>query len=181
MKVYGLFIKAVDVVDGSAASVNLSDNSPATIPKFAIGNNGGTIYISDGNVGIGTSTPKAPFTVNGTILATEVNVQTNVNEYPDYVFTPDYKLMHLNDLESFIIKNGHLPDVPTAKHAVNNGMNLSEMNVLLLQKIEELTLYTIEQQHAIDTLVKVNQHQNTVIEQQTKRIEKLEKHCTQNE
>lgn len=74
------------------------------------------------------------------------------NGWADYVFAKDYKLMPLKELDKFIITNGHLPEVPTTEEAIKNGIELKEMNILLLKKIEELTLYTIEQQKRIETL-----------------------------
>jgi hypothetical protein len=76
------------------------------------------------------------------------------NGWADYVFEKDYQLMSLNDLEEFIDKNGHLPEVPTTEEAIKNGIELKEMNILLLKKIEELTLYTLEQEKRIEALEK---------------------------
>lgn len=82
----------------------------------------------------------------------EVLVNANV-PWPDYVFSTNYNLRPLSEVESFIKKNNHLPDVPSEKQiAEQGGANLGEMNTVLLRKIEELTLYTIEQQKAIDLL-----------------------------
>lgn len=78
--------------------------------------------------------------------------------WPDYVFKKDYKLMPLEDLSTFISKNGHLPNVPSEKEVQENGADLGEMNRILLEKIEELTLYTISQQREIEDLkAKYNQ------------------------
>ncbi len=74
------------------------------------------------------------------------------NGWADYVFQKDYQLLPLADLESFIHKNGHLPEVPTTEEAIQNGVELKEMNILLLKKIEELTLYSIGQQKRIEAL-----------------------------
>ncbi|MDQ0593339.1 hypothetical protein QFZ37_001708 [Chryseobacterium ginsenosidimutans] len=76
------------------------------------------------------------------------------NGWADYVFEKDYKLMPLNNVEKFINENGHLPEVPTTEEVIKNGIELKEMNILLLKKIEELTLYTIEQQKRIEALEK---------------------------
>jgi hypothetical protein len=62
--------------------------------------------------------------------------------------------MPLKEVEYFITNNGHLPEVPSTEEAIKNGIELKEMNILLLKKIEELTLYTIEQQKRIETLEK---------------------------
>jgi hypothetical protein len=97
----------------------------------------------NGNVGIGTTTTGTfKLAVEGKIGAREVNV-TTTTPWPDYVFTPDYSLLPLTDVKTFIDKNKHLPEVPSAKEMESNGINLGEMNTLLLKKIEELTLYMI--------------------------------------
>lgn len=83
----------------------------------------------------------------------KVDIAAN-NGWADYVFKKDYKLMPLRELDKFISANGHLPEVPTTEEAIKNGIELKEMNILLLKKIEELTLYTIEQQKRIEALEK---------------------------
>lgn len=88
------------------------------------------------------------------------------NGWADYVFEKDYKLMPLNELEAFINTNKHLPEVPTTEEAIANGIELKEMNILLLKKVEELTLYTIEQ--------------NKQLKEQAERIEKLEQKINKN-
>lgn len=80
--------------------------------------------------------------VNGKIWTHEVEVK--LTDWSDEVLTKDYKLMPLNKLESFINTNKHLPDIPTEKEVLKNGVDLGEMNALLLKKVEELTLYVIE-------------------------------------
>ncbi|MBK8847283.1 MAG: hypothetical protein IPO27_12360 [Bacteroidetes bacterium] len=81
---------------------------------------------------------------------------TNGSGWPDYVFDSSYKLMSLNDLELFIAKNGHLPDISSAKDIdSNSGYNLHTNNVQLLKKIEELTLYIIALNKEIDLLKKL--------------------------
>lgn len=101
------------------------------------------LYISNsGKVGVKTTSfGDADFAVNGKILATEIEVQ----EYPwsDYVFESDYELMSLNDLKDYIKTYKHLPNVPSGKEIEEEGLNLGEMDAILLRKIEELTLYMI--------------------------------------
>jgi len=110
----------------------------------------GKVRITD-NVGIGT-TPNAnsqyKLDVKGTIRATEVRIRT-VGNFPDYVLTPDYKLAPLSEVETHIQEQGHLPGIPSAAEVEENGIGLMEMNVQLLQKVEELMLYTIEQNKQI--------------------------------
>jgi len=101
--------------------------------------------LSSGNVGIGTSTPDAKLTVKGNIHAEEVKVDLNVPA-PDYVFKKGYDLKSLEDVQNYIQKHGHLPNIPSAKEMEDNGIDLGVMNMKLLEKIEELILYTVEQE-----------------------------------
>ena len=106
---------------------------------------------NDGSVGIGTASPDQKLAVKGKIHAEEVIVDLSVPG-PDYVFADNYPLTTLQEVEDFIQQNKHLPEVPTAKEMEQNGVELGTMNMLLLKKIEELTLYTLEQAKEIDKL-----------------------------
>jgi hypothetical protein len=103
----------------------------------------------NGNVGIGTNSPQQKLDVNGTVRAKRIIVE---NTTADYVFEEGYKLRSLNDVEAFIKKEGHLPEIPNAAYVKEHGSDLAKTQTLLLQKLEELTLYTIEQQKAIAKL-----------------------------
>jgi hypothetical protein len=98
---------------------------------------------SQGNVGIGTSTPGKTYklSVLGSIRAEEIVVMTG---WSDFVFKSDYKLKSLSEVEKFIKENKHLPDVPSEKEVTENGVALGQVQSKLLQKIEELTLYVIQ-------------------------------------
>jgi hypothetical protein len=89
--------------------------------------------------------------VNGTIKTKEVNV--TATGWADYVFTLGYQLMPLSEVEAYIAKNGHLPNVPTEAEVMEKGVNLLEMNVKLLEKVEELTLHLIRQEKLIQELL----------------------------
>jgi len=95
-----------------------------------------------GFVGVGTTQPTAKLHVAGTIRAEEIKVEAQT---ADFVFEEDYPLRDLKQIEEFIREHKHLPDIPSAAEMEAAGVNLAEMNKLLLQKIEELTLYSIEQ------------------------------------
>ena len=97
-----------------------------------------------GNVGIGTTNPDELLTVNGAIHAKEIKVDLT-GSLADFVFSPDYKLKSLTELEQYLKENRHLPEIPSATEVKENGLSLGEMQNKLLQKIEELTLYVIEQ------------------------------------
>ena len=105
---------------------------------------------ANGNVGIGTTNPGSwKLAVNGKIRAKEVKVETG---WSDFVFYDDYELPTLEEVEMHIEEKGHLKDIPSEKEVEENGILLGEMNSKLLQKIEELTLYTIQQQKEIEEL-----------------------------
>ena len=96
------------------------------------------------NVGIGTTAPDEKLTVKGKIHTQEVRVDMSGPLVPDYVFSEDYKLKSLQEVEDYIKENKHLPEIPSAQEIEKNGLMLAEMNMNLLKKIEELTLYIIE-------------------------------------
>lgn len=103
-----------------------------------------------GNIGIGTADPKAKLDVRGKIIANEVEVKVNTGA--DFVFEPDYNLPSLMDVENHIKIYKRLPDIPSEREMQENGLNLNDMQIKLLQKIEELTLYVIDQQKEIKNL-----------------------------
>ncbi|HTF80118.1 MAG TPA: hypothetical protein VL947_00280 [Cytophagales bacterium] len=110
----------------------------------------------NGNVGIGTLSTGTAYklSVNGSIRAKELVVETG---WADFVFDKSYKLRSLNEVESYINENKHLPDVPSAADVQANGVKVGEMETLLLQKVEELTLYVIELNKKVAALEKENQ------------------------
>ncbi|MEW7289114.1 hypothetical protein [Aquimarina sp. 2304DJ70-9] len=137
------------------------NNTPGSGYKFIIDNLG--------NVGIGTTIPDSRLTVKGKIHAEEVRIDLNVPA-PDYVFTKDYDLPTIEQIQQYIIEQGHLPNIPSAKEMETNGIELGLMNMKLLEKIEELTLYTIEQENKIKSIhLKVES-----LEKQDSRIRILE-------
>jgi hypothetical protein len=99
---------------------------------------------ANGNVGIGTNNPQTKLAVNGDIFSKRVKVTQS--GWADFVFHQDYLLPCLEQVEKYITQNGHLPDIPAAAEVEKDGLDLGEMNKKLLQKIEELTLYLIDQQ-----------------------------------
>jgi len=113
------------------------------------------ILNNDGNLGLGTSdTHGFKLAVNGSIRAKEIKVESG--PWPDYVFDSTYKLLPLIQLQSFINKNKHLPDMPSEAEVVKEGINLGEIVRVQTKKIEELTLYLIDQNRRIESLSKEN-------------------------
>jgi hypothetical protein len=137
---YQKFSDALDIVGAGTTGSNR---------KIKFWAEGGASFT--GNVGIGTLNPDALLAVAGQIHAQEVKVSVTVPG-PDYVFEKDYKLTSLEEIKNYIDQNKHLPEVPSAKEMEKNGVQLGEMNMLLLKKIEELTLYVIGQQKEINEL-----------------------------
>lgn len=131
------------------ASQNLNLNGYRIINT---GNNGGIFINTNNNVGIGTLNPIHELSVNGTIQAKELIVTTLAADWPDFVFDPEYKLTSLQELDKYIGSEKHLPGVPSANEINEEGIMVGEMNAILLQKVEELTLYVIELQKQIDEL-----------------------------
>jgi len=157
---YIKFLKPITVSDDLTTtgdltvSGNISGTQNVDFPKFIDSDNSSyfvdpssssTSMILNGAVGIGTTTIPTGYklAVNGKFVATEVLVEL-YNDWPDYVFSDDYNIMPIGDLENYIKKHNHLPNIPSAKEIEADGQNLGEMQILLLQKVEELTLYIID-------------------------------------
>ncbi|PXY42182.1 hypothetical protein DMB65_02810 [Flavobacterium cheongpyeongense] len=124
--------------------------------------------LTDSNIGIGTynftdGTETYRLSVKGKIRAEEIKVY---NTWADYVFNKNYKLPSLEEVETYIAANGHLQNVPSAKEVTENGLKLGEMTKIQQEKIEELTLYIIEQN-------KINEKQNQEIEELKNQVKAL--------
>lgn len=113
------------------------------------------ILNSSGNVGIGTTNPgNYRVAVEGVLGARQIKVTTS--PWADFVFRSDYNLRPLSEVEDFVKQNKHLPDVPTEEEIVRDGNDLGKTDAMLLQKIEELTLYLIELKKEVDILKNEN-------------------------
>ncbi|MBB6239860.1 hypothetical protein HDC90_004522 [Pedobacter sp. AK013] len=109
------------------------------------------LVVNNGNIGMGTVTPSERLAVNGKIRAREIKV--DATNWPDYVFEEGHQTGTLEELESYIKANRHLPEIPIAKEVESNGVELGAMNKLLLKKIEELTIHLIEKDKQINSLI----------------------------
>ena len=160
---YGIFY-----TEASPDFVSISPNGNAT--------DGVLNVYGNGSVGIGTTDTKGfKLGVNGKIAATEVKVATYAN-WSDFVFDKEYNLPSLKEVENHIIEKGHLKDIPSAREVEEDGIFLGEMNARLLQKIEELTLYTISQEKKIQKVEKEIEElktQNSEIKELKALVQKL--------
>ena len=95
-------------------------------------------------IGTGTENPTGSLKVK--------DLRVTLTDWSDFVFDDGYRLMPLGEVERYIEANRHLPDIPSAQEVEENGVDVGEMNKLLLQKVEELTLYIIDLQKQIDEL-----------------------------
>ncbi|AUC18441.1 hypothetical protein BTO17_06965 [Polaribacter reichenbachii] len=136
-----------------------STGSESPVSKFTFTNNG--------DFGIGTTTPDSKLSVNGTIHAKEVKI--DLIGWPDYVFRKEYQLLTLEEVESYVKKNGHLPRISSADEVEKNGVLLGEISKKLLEKIEELTLYAIYQ----EKIIKEQNQKNKDLEKRLSKIESL--------
>jgi len=143
---YGLGVESATMYFRSASRFRWYTN------HLADGGASATMVLnSQGNLGIGTATPNNNYrlSVAGAIRAEEVVVETG---WADFVFEDDYQLRSLPEVKNYIAEHGHLPDVPSAKEVQSEGVSLGETQTILLQKIEELTLYVIELEEKMKTL-----------------------------
>ncbi len=128
--------------------------------------------MDNGNVGVGTSAPAEKLSVNGNILAKKVRVSQN---WADYVFDPAYTLKPLEEVSSYIKENKHLPDMPAAKEIEQKGLDLGEIVKQQQVKIEELTLYIIEQDKAKQAQQKQLDDQAALLKQLQSQLQQLQK------
>ncbi|MGX1931311.1 hypothetical protein [Flagellimonas sp. 2504JD4-2] len=155
-----------DTNDGFVGGIQY--NHATDVMHFRVNNHASDMTINaSGDVGIGTTTPDSKLAVNGNIHAKEVKV--DLIGWPDYVFNENHNLPTLDEVEKHIQEKGHLINIPSAKEVEENGIQLGEMNKLLLEKIEELTLYTLQQQKQLA----LQKEKNKSLEERLARLEKL--------
>jgi|GEM_PF-1465544 len=140
---YGFGTSANTVNYFSGANHNFYAQSSSAAARTLVG------FISNQGMGVNVSSIPAGYhlAVGGKIIAKELKITATT--LPDYVFSPAYRLRPLGEVAAFIRQNGHLPEVPSAVEVAREGINVSEMQATLLQKVEELTLYMIEQKEQL--------------------------------
>ncbi|MFC1226279.1 hypothetical protein ACFE6N_20925 [Pedobacter sp. BG31] len=135
-------INALNIdVQSFGTSQNAARSSFFKIRDIGAGNSTQFIVRGDGNVGIGVDNPTVRLDVSGTIRAKEVKVC--ISQGCDFVFNKNYKLMQLDELEKFVTTKQHLPEIASEKDMIDNGLEMKEFQMKLLQKTEEMTLYII--------------------------------------
>jgi len=145
--------------------------------NFITGNNDVTFW-SNGNVGINTGwavDPGAKLAVAGDIKCTKLMINDWTIRPADFVFDPDHSLKKLSDVEKFVTTNKHLPGVPSGAEMKKQGVDVVKMNMALLEKVEELTLYAIQQNKLIEKQASLLEKQGSLLEKQNGRIEALER------
>lgn len=144
----------------TGAGLKLLTIKNAGVMKSYIDKDGGAFFNSAVNIGAASIPSGYKLAVGGSIIAEKLRVKLQSAGWPDYVFTNEYRLRPLNEVEKFIQQNKHLPDVPSAKQVGDEGIDVGDNQAVLLKKIEELTLYLIEQ--------------NKQLNEQNKQIESLQ-------
>lgn len=134
----GLMIQSLTSNSGYGLRVKMAGTTKNAIEVFS---------------GSGTSTEGTRnFSVTSTGIVYARKYTTTLANIPDYVFSPDYKLLPLGELRNYIHLNSHLPNIPSAKEYAETGVDLGELNRLLLEKTEELTLYILQLEERIKIL-----------------------------
>jgi hypothetical protein len=128
-------------------------------------------FLSDGTIGIGTNDPKGnALAVNGTGIFTKLKVKPIAN-WPDYVFRKDFRLPGLPELERYIREHQHLPGIASEQEMkTGDGVDVGEQEAALLKKVEELTLYLIEQNKTLEAQKDALKAQNNLLQAQQKEI-----------
>lgn len=123
----------------------------------------------------GTAAPHAVFQVTNDGLVRSREVKVDMEVWPDYVFAKEYELMPLKNVKTYIEQNGHLPNVPAASEIETDGLNLGETAKITMEKVEELTLYLIQQQEQLDEQKALIDEQRKLIEAQQRALEEMKK------
>ncbi|AXT52563.1 hypothetical protein D1818_17630 [Aquimarina sp. BL5] len=163
--------------------MSLTQNGQLIIGASQLSSNNDILNISGGveteKMILGQSELSSSTENENTLLTVSGGVKTdkvvlNIGSFPDYVFNGDYKLMPIEDVANYIAKNKHLPNIPSEKEMVASGMDISMISLKLVEKVEELTLYTIQQEEKLKIQEEKLTVQNDLIQDLSKRLEQLE-------
>lgn len=157
LELRGLFGQLIFSVNSSGA-VRINNKSSSTAPLVIKSSNNSKILQLDNN---------------GTLHARQIEVDTD--NWPDYVFKKGYKLMTLEEVAAYIIKHKHLPNISAAIDLEKGKLNLGNMQKLLMEKVEELTIYTIQQNEQIKSLQKHNQQLQTELNELKNEVVEIKK------
>lgn len=166
---YDFKVRAIDAAANESVDSNIISvtTNAASGGGTSVWTESGATASYSGDVAIGTSTVPTGYkmAVEGKIRTREVRVDQDT--WPDYVFQKDYDLPTLQEVKRYIDEHGHLPNIPSAEEVEANGIELGEMNKLLLEKIEELTLHVIRQNNELTD-------QRKIIEELSSKIHSME-------
>ena len=154
-----------ELVDSDTVSTELIDSKTVNTQIVEIGNS---------KLSSTTENQNTLLQVTGGVKTDKVIL--NIGSFPDYVFAEKYPLMPIEEVANFIAKHKHLPNVPSEKEMIETGLDIQTITNKMVEKVEELTLYTIQQQELITKLQAVNQKQQAAIDKLTKRLDQLENH-----
>jgi len=137
------------LVSGNTAAIRLEQDGSQGFPDVAwdISANEEGLRVARDGADLLSIDISGNLTITGNLVA-----GTPASTFPDYVFAADYRLMPLPQLQQYIARERHLPGIPAAAEVGRNGLNMTQFQVQLLEKVEELTLYTLRQQAQIDAL-----------------------------
>jgi hypothetical protein len=127
-------------------------------------NNNGTriLEVAEGSLALKSNGADVATISNNTLTIDKVKL--NVGSFPDYVFKDDYELKSLSEVNSFIESHGHLPNMPSEQEVLEDGMDVGKVNTVLVEKIEEMTLYAIDQEQKIENLTKKLEKVETILQ-----------------
>lgn len=141
--------RSLHILSGNGPAVRLEQDGTGGFPPITwdIIARENDLTITAGGNGVFRLEPDGNLTISGTLTTGSPR-----GEFPDYVFAPGYTLMPLDQLQQYVAANGHLPGIPSASQVAADGLNMTELQLGLLKKVEELTLYTLQQQDLISDL-----------------------------
>jgi hypothetical protein len=169
------------ILNGYASQMYMGANGAISFSVYNSGTSGSPVsgtgiamtIANNGNVGIGTPSPDTKLAVNGTIHSRSVLI--DLNGWSDYVFKKNYRLPSLSEVKTYIDQNQHLPEIPSEQEMVKKGLDVSEMNKLLMKKVEELTLYLIEKDKELKEQSQGNSAVQAKLKLQQQQIDQLSK------